>query len=50
MSLDLIYTTIGLLEAKLFKTFLLIKYLNRLLHSGISTIAPEENCLGLGLD
>ena len=50
MSLDLIYTTIGLLEAKLFKTFLLIKYLNSLLHSGMSTIAPEENCLGLGLD
>ena len=40
----MIYTTIDLLEAKLFKTFLIIKYFNRLLYSGIRTIAPEENC------
>ena len=44
MPYDLIYTTIGLLEAKLLKTFLIIKYFNRLLYNGIRTITPEENC------
>ena len=34
----------GLLVTKLFKTFLIIKYFNRLLYSGITTIVPEENC------
>ena len=40
----MIYTTIGLLEAKLRKTFLIIKYFNRLLYNGMRTIAPEEIC------
>ena len=40
----MIYTTIGLLEAKLRKTFLIKKYFNRLLYNGIRTIAPEEIC------
>ena len=39
----MIYPTIGILEAKLFKIFLIIKYFSRLLYSGIRTIAPEEN-------